>query len=72
VNNSVWVLWFQQERGSDKDTELLIGIYRSEEAARAAIDRVKDQLGFRAFPQGFVVSEYTLDNDHWTEGFVRD
>jgi hypothetical protein len=72
VSDSVWVLWFGRERANDEDTELLIGIYRSEEAARAAIDRVKGQPGFRDFPQGFVVSEYALDNDHWTEGFVRD
>jgi len=59
----------------------IIGIYRSEAAAMMAIDRVKDQPGFRDFPnvvdsaqegdsQGFHICPYDLDSDHWTEGYV--
>jgi hypothetical protein len=48
----------------------LIGVYRSEKAARAAISRVVEQPGFRDSPDGFKVDRYELDKDHWTEGFV--
>jgi hypothetical protein len=34
MNDSVWLLWFEQERSDGEDTELLIGVYRTEEAAR--------------------------------------
>ena len=68
---SVWLLWFEQEREVGEDTELLIGVYRSEESAKAATERVKDQPGFRDFPQGFKAYEQFLDRDSWTEGFVR-
>jgi homoserine kinase type II len=71
VSDSVWLLWFEQREEDGKDTELLIGIYHSEAAARAAVDRAKDQPGFRDFPQGFAAHEYKLDQDHWTQGFVR-
>jgi hypothetical protein len=69
--DSVWLLWFEQEREVGEDTELLIGVYRSEGSAKAAIERVKDQTGFRDYPQGFKTYEYFLDKDHWVEGFVR-
>ena len=41
------------------------------QSARAAIDRVKDQPGFRDYPQGFAAYEHSLDKDSWTEGFAR-
>lgn len=58
-----------------------IGAYRSVGSARAAIDRLKDQPGFCDHPRlvdpmkddepsGFYISEYDLDKDHWTEGYV--
>jgi hypothetical protein len=58
-----------------------IGVYRSSEAARAAIERLRVQPGFRDHPRlidplkdedeaGFYIGEYELDKDHWTEGFV--
>jgi hypothetical protein len=69
--DKVWLLWFEQERDEGDDTELLIGVYRTEEAALAAIVRLKDQPGFRDFPEGFKAYESILDQDGWTEGFVR-
>ena len=67
---SVWLLWFEQHREVGEDTELLIGVYRTEESAKAAIERVKDQPGFRDYPQGFAAYE-RFDKDSWTEGFAR-
>ena len=71
MSDSVWLLWFEQEREIGEDTELFIGVYRTEETAKAAIDRLKDQPGFRDYPQGFNAYENTLDKDSWTEGFAR-
>ena len=68
MSNTVWLLWFEQEREVGEDTELLIGVYRTEEAAKAAIGRLRDQPGFRDYPQGFNIYENTLDKDSWTEG----
>jgi hypothetical protein len=71
MSDKVWLLWFEQERDEGADTELLIGVYRTEENAKSAIERVKDQPGFRDYPQGLNAYEVTLDKDSWTEGFVR-
>jgi homoserine kinase type II len=71
MTDKVWVLWFEQEREEGEDTELLIGVYRTEETANAAISRLKDQPGFRDYPQGFHAYETPLDKDSWEEGFAR-
>jgi hypothetical protein len=47
-----------------------IGIYSSEEKAKAAIDRVKDKLGFRDWPGGFRIFRALVDKDYWEEGFI--
>ena len=73
MSDAVHLLWFAQEmpEGED-DIELLIGVYSSDEEARAAIERMKVKPGFVDFPQGFEVCPYLLDRDHWTEGFALD
>ena len=48
----------------------LIGIYRTEDDARAAIARLVVQPGFRDMPDGFHMDRYAVGKDHWTEGFV--
>lgn len=69
--DTVWLLWFEQEREEGEYTELLIGVYRTEEDAKAAAQRLKDQPGFRDYPEGFKAYEYLLGKNSWTEGFVR-
>lgn len=60
----------------------IIGIYSTKEAAFSAIEKVKTQPGFSECPQlrepsvdenvvdGFYIDEYTLDEDHWTDGYL--
>jgi hypothetical protein len=71
VNGSVQVLWFMREREDGEDTELLIGVYQTEQDANAAIERLRSKPGFAEFPQGFLAVKYEINKDHWTEGFVR-
>lgn len=71
MDKNVWLLWFEQEREDGEDTELLIGVYRTEETAKEAIVRLKLQAGFRDYPDGFHIYPRNLDEDSWTEGFVR-
>lgn len=58
-----------------------IGVYRSMEAARAAVARLSSKSGFRDFPtivdpgmseipDGFYIDEYHLDMDHWESGYA--
>jgi len=52
----------------DEDTKF-IGVYRSEEDAIAAIERLKDKPGFAQTSDGFVYERYELNADHWIDGF---
>jgi hypothetical protein len=68
--DSVFVLWYVHEiEGSDD--EKLIGVYRTEEDARAAMERLRGKPGFMEKPDGFTCDRYELNRDHWTEGFVQ-
>jgi hypothetical protein len=69
VNARVYLLWFVRERTEGEDIELLIGVYDTEEAALAAIERLKDKPGFVDFPCGFQVHSREVGQDSWTEGF---
>ena len=48
----------------------VIGVYRTREAADAAIERLGTQPGFRDSKDTFCVDAYELDIDHWIEGYV--
>jgi hypothetical protein len=71
VKDTVYLLWFVRERAESEDTELLIGVYPTEQDAQAAIERLKEKPGFIRYPQGFQIHDRILGKDSWTEGFVR-
>jgi hypothetical protein len=52
------------------DDKLLIGVYRTEADAKAAIERLRCKPGFPTFSEGFQVDPYELNRDHWIDGFV--
>jgi hypothetical protein len=67
--DSVVLLWHVNE-ALDGHVEKLIGVYRNEDDARAAIGRLRDKPGFRELPEGFIYETYAPNEDHWTEGYV--
>jgi hypothetical protein len=66
----VYLLWHVHELDADQDDEKLIGVYSSEGAANEALERAKHLPGFCDLPEGFLIALYTLDEDHWREGYV--
>ena len=58
----------EYDDGEGEDVKL-IGVYSTEENANATIRRFLKLPGFRDYPNGFHVSKYPLDKDHWAEGF---
>ncbi|MCA9599083.1 MAG: hypothetical protein KC776_37490 [Myxococcales bacterium] len=67
---TVFVLHHVAHVDSGAEDEKLIGVYSTRQHAEAAIQRLRSLPGFSDFPDGFVIDEYALDEDHWTEGFV--
>jgi hypothetical protein len=53
----------------DEDVKI-IGIYSSGAAADRAIARARLLEGFREEPDCFIVNEFTVDKDKWTDGFA--
>jgi hypothetical protein len=64
---SVFLLWYVQPQDGDS-ADLLIGVYRTEEDAKAASDQLKTKAGFVAAPEGFRINRYELNRDHFTGG----
>lgn len=67
--DEVFLLWHVHEHENGEDDEKLIGVYRTESDAKAAIERVAFQPGFADLREGFQICPYDLNKDHWTEGF---
>lgn len=72
MQDIVYDLWFVQTYEDRDDTELHIGIYRTEADAEAAISRLKSQPGFVDYPEGFEINPTRLNDDSWTEGFISE
>jgi hypothetical protein len=66
----VFVVQHVHEIGDDNEDVKVIGIYSTDESAKAAVARLSLQPGFRETVGGFHIDRYTLDHDQWTEGFV--
>lgn len=71
MSGEVFLLWFIPE-GSEEGDGLLIGVYESELAAKAAIERARTKPGFVKYPEGFQIHFRELGKDSWTEGFLQD
>jgi hypothetical protein len=72
MTNTVHLLWFIPEGDEYMEDALLIGVYESETAAKAAIERLRNKPGFVDYPAGFQIHPHRLGQDNWTEGFIRD
>jgi hypothetical protein len=66
----VFVVQHARGVGEDDADLKFIGVYSTEQQARAAVARLSQRPGFRAAKGGFQVDRYTVDKDHWAEGFV--
>lgn len=67
---TVFVLHHVRKDDEFGDDAKLIGVYSSDASAQTAKERLSIQPGFREHPEGFEISRYVLDMDHWTEGFI--
>ena len=65
--DDVYLLWHTDA----SDDEKLIGVYKTEADANAAINRVKEKPGFSDEGGRFECAKYPLNRDHWTEGFIH-
>lgn len=69
MKNKVFLLQHVARQDTENEDVKNIGIYSSENAAKAAINRLKDKPGFKLYPDSFNIGPYILDFDYWQEGF---
>ncbi|MFF3455505.1 hypothetical protein ACFYXH_14480 [Streptomyces sp. NPDC002730] len=55
----------------DGDDVKFLGIYSSQDKAEESKRRARLLPGFKDEPECFVIVPYGVDEDTWTEGFVR-
>lgn len=57
----------------DKDATgfKLIGVFAAQQQAEAAIEQLKDQPGFKDYPNGFFIDAYPLGQINFTSGFDK-
>jgi len=67
---SVYLLWHGDDDETSPEPKLL-GVYSSEQAALARVDRASSLPGFSDHPNAFHTSRYEIDKDEWTTGYVQ-
>jgi hypothetical protein len=67
--SNVYVVQHVHEFVDGHEDVKFIGVYSSRHNAEAAVQRLLSAPGFSDAPEGFDISEYGLDTDHWTEGY---
>jgi hypothetical protein len=65
-----FVLHHTREDEDGYENVKLIGVYSSKERAERVVESYRGLPGFAEYPEGFSISAYEIDKDHWTEGFV--
>jgi PhnO protein len=67
---TVFLLEHLHEYEDGGESVKTIGIYSARDAAQQAAERLRSQPGFRDAPDGFSIDPYTVDMDHWEEGYL--
>jgi len=68
----MFLLWHVHKFPDGEEDAKLIGVYSSRELAEEAQQRAVMQPGFRDRPSDFCISGYTVNQDHWQEGYVTE
>ena len=73
AQNTVFVLehahYRDDDRNNDAEDYKLIGVFATEQQAQAAMAQLKNQPGFRDYPNGFHIDAYPLGQINWSQGF---
>ncbi len=67
--DKVYILWHTRVDAFGCDNDKCLGVFSSLDNAEQAKQYALTQKGFKDHPDGFCVSEYTIDKQEWLEGF---
>ena len=66
----VFILWHSYIQPNGEEESKLIGVYSTRELADRAQKKTCQLRGFRDRPTDFIIDQYRIDEDHWTEGYI--
>lgn len=66
----IFELRFEREYEDREDTDLLIGVYATQEEALQVASRLREKPGFADCPNGFEIGMRTLGQTFFEEGFI--
>jgi hypothetical protein len=71
---TVFILQHEREAEGPKDCDdvKFIGAFSTKKKAESAICQLIKKPGFKKYPSGFSIDEYTIDEIHWLSGFGMD
>lgn len=67
---TAFVVQHVHELSDGSEDVKFIGVYSSRANAEAAVARLSQLAGFADATDGFSIDQYTLDRDHWTDGYA--
>ena len=74
AQDMVFVLEHARYDDDNSDNDIvdlkLIGVFATKQQAKAAIEQLKQQPGFKDYPKGFHIDAYPLGQINWSSGFV--
>ncbi len=70
ARRTVYMLWHAHPTGAGEINEKLIGVYATEEDAKAARDGAATLAGFCETKEGFEIVPAVVGESSWEEGFI--
>jgi hypothetical protein len=70
MNSTVVFLLWHSYNLDDKEEPKLLGVYSTRERVMERRESAALLPGFRDHPGGFIIDEYRVDQNAWTEGFI--
>lgn len=73
INLFVYLLQHSYLIDDESDTyeTKIIGIYSTEQKAMDVVESYKNKEGFKNYPQDFYIDKYKIDENFWSEGFIK-
>ncbi len=68
----VFLLWHDHTFEDGSRDELLIGVFRTEQQAKAVWETLRNKRGFADQPETFSIAMYELDKVYWPDGYFVD
>jgi hypothetical protein len=68
--DKVFLLHHIHRFDDDDESVKLIGVFTSEDEAKAVVSLLVQQPGFKENPDGFVLEQHLLNDYSWREGYT--